>query len=96
VPQLAQEEFDVWAWKTVHCRETQRRVLSDNWAPDLDFIIRNKIRKKRETGRRLCIMEWSGMAGMMTMTDTDQFSGAPAFFSSYFLGRALYLWYYFF
>lgn len=33
--ELAQEKFDVWTWKAVHGRETQRRVLCDDRAPDL-------------------------------------------------------------
>jgi hypothetical protein len=35
VTELAQEKFDVWTWKAVHGRETQRRVLCDDRAPDL-------------------------------------------------------------
>jgi hypothetical protein len=35
VTELAQEKFDVWTWKAVHGRETQRRVLCDDRASDL-------------------------------------------------------------
>ena len=68
VSQLAQKEFNVWAWKTVHCRETQRRVLSNDWAPDLDsmdqkqeFKIRKKKKRERERCRKKAVHEWGGM-----------------------------------
>jgi hypothetical protein len=35
VTELEQEKFDVGSWKAVHGREAQRRVFSDDWAPDL-------------------------------------------------------------
>jgi hypothetical protein len=64
VSQLTQKEFNVGAWKTVHCRETQRRVFSDNWAPDLDHgsetTIQNQKEKKKEEAKHvegLCIVE---------------------------------------
>ena len=58
--------------------------------------------KKNMWGAWLCMVsERSGVAGGgindMTMRDRQyQFGGAPAFFSSYFLRRALYLWYCFY
>ena len=35
MPELAQEEFDVWAWETVHGRKAQCSIFNDHWAADL-------------------------------------------------------------
>ena len=38
VPELAKEEFDVWAWEAVHGHKAQRGVFSDHWAADLPDV----------------------------------------------------------
>jgi hypothetical protein len=57
VTEIAQEKFDVRTRKAVHRRETQRRILCDDRAPDLHeyemvLIARYKVRGGGEGKRR--------------------------------------------